>query len=156
MAVRTKAEIASQISSLLANNTSGNISAADLRSVLTDIIDSVSFPASGMVGTHTRYFGWSADRTISMSDLAGANTSLTNAGTLPAQSQNAYIWFAVPQSVGYPTQLFLDGGSRDNIPHFEQLPGTVNDSGGEAHYIGISYDLQIAALGGRAIEIGYN
>ena len=62
----------------------------------------------------------------------------------------------MPQSVGYPTQLFLDGGARDNIPHFEQLPGTVNDSGGEAHYIGISYDLQIAALGGRAIEIGYN
>lgn len=43
MAIRTKTALASQITSLLADNTSGDISPADLRSVVTDIIDSLVF-----------------------------------------------------------------------------------------------------------------
>lgn len=41
MTVRTKAGLQSQVNSLLATNTAGDISAADLRSVLTDFIDSL-------------------------------------------------------------------------------------------------------------------
>ena len=43
MAERTKAELLSQITTLLADNTTGNIGADDVRSVFTDIIDSLSF-----------------------------------------------------------------------------------------------------------------
>lgn len=41
MAIVTRAAHASSVSTLLANNTGGNISAADLRSVITDLEDSV-------------------------------------------------------------------------------------------------------------------
>ena len=110
----------------------------------------------GGAGTHTRYFGWSADRTIATADLAAASDEQDNTGTLPAQTQNEYIFFAVPESAGYPTQVFIDGGTRNNISHWERLSGTVNDSDGDPHLVGISYDLQIAALGGREFGIGYN
>ena len=43
MAVRTKTELASQITTLLADNTTGNIGADDVRSVFTDVIDSLAF-----------------------------------------------------------------------------------------------------------------
>ena len=42
MAVRTKAELKAQIAGLLADNTNMEISAADMRSVLEDIADSVA------------------------------------------------------------------------------------------------------------------
>lgn len=45
MAVRTKVELAAQIAALLADNTEGDISAADVRSVLTDVLDSMAFLA---------------------------------------------------------------------------------------------------------------
>ena len=53
------------------------------------------------------------------------------------------------ESAGYPTQVFIDGGTKEHISHWERLSGTVNDSDGDPHLVGISYDLQIAALGGR-------
>ena len=43
MPVRTKAELQNQINTLLADNTSGDISEGDVRSVFTDINDSLAF-----------------------------------------------------------------------------------------------------------------
>ena len=43
MAVRTKTELAGQITTLLADNSTGNIGADDVRSVFTDVIDSLAF-----------------------------------------------------------------------------------------------------------------
>ena len=45
MAVRTKTELVQQINSLLADNSAGEISAADIRSVLVDVADSLAFSA---------------------------------------------------------------------------------------------------------------
>ena len=45
MAVRTKAALETQLTTLLADNTAGDISAGDVRSVLQDILDSLIFPA---------------------------------------------------------------------------------------------------------------
>ena len=55
MTARTRAELATQISSLLADNDSGDISEADVRSVFTDVVDSLSagninIDASGFTG----------------------------------------------------------------------------------------------------------
>ena len=43
MAVRDKAALEAQIAALLLNNTTGEISPADLRSVLGDVADSLAF-----------------------------------------------------------------------------------------------------------------
>ena len=43
MTKRTKTELASQVSSLLPDNTTAEISPADIRSVLTDVGDSLTF-----------------------------------------------------------------------------------------------------------------
>ena len=44
MATRKKAALETQITNLLANNTSGDISAADVRSIFQDVLDSLIFP----------------------------------------------------------------------------------------------------------------
>jgi len=43
MAVKTKAQLLAQVASLLADNSSGDISALDVRTCLNDIIDSASY-----------------------------------------------------------------------------------------------------------------
>ena len=45
MAVRTKAALETQLTTLLADNTSGDISAADVRAIFQDVFDSLIFPA---------------------------------------------------------------------------------------------------------------
>jgi len=43
MAVKTKAQLLAEVASLLADNTTGDISASDVRTCLNDIIDSASY-----------------------------------------------------------------------------------------------------------------
>lgn len=59
MAVKTKAQILSEISTLLADNTTGDISANDLRTVVNDITD--SYENLITAGTTSQY--WRGDKT---------------------------------------------------------------------------------------------
>jgi hypothetical protein len=59
MAVKTKAQILSEISTLLADNTSGDISANDVRTVVNDITD--SYEDLITAGTTSQY--WRGDKT---------------------------------------------------------------------------------------------
>lgn len=59
MAVKTKAQILSEISSLLADNTTGDISAQDVRTVVNDITD--SYEDLITAGTTSQY--WRGDKT---------------------------------------------------------------------------------------------
>ena len=59
MTVRTKTALESQITTLLADNDAGDISEGDVRSVLTDMLDSLEFAATA---NHNRYAAWSTDR----------------------------------------------------------------------------------------------
>ena len=110
--------------------------------------------AAGAVGTHTRYFGWSDDNVIATADFAAAETSSTNMGTLPARAANGYIWFAVPETEGYPTSIMV-GGFPQNIVNYPQQAGTVDDAGGEPHLVGVSSRVQFSGLAGEDIEVVY-
>ena len=60
MTARTRTGLATQISTLLADNDSGDISEADVRSVFTDIVDSlnagnINIAASGFSGNLGHY-----------------------------------------------------------------------------------------------------
>jgi len=74
MAVKTKAQILSEISTLLADNTSGDISANDVRTVVNDITD--SYEDLITAGTTSQY--WRGDKTwqtFPVSELTGSLTA---------------------------------------------------------------------------------
>ena len=106
MAVRTKAELKTQITNLIDSGGTPRISAANLRSVLDDLVDSLMLEPAHAASV-TRYFGWSDDRVIATADLSSADESDTNIGEMPARSTNGYFYAAVPESVGEPASLWL-------------------------------------------------
>ena len=74
MAVKTKAQILSEISTLLADNTTGDISANDVRTVVNDITD--SYEDLITAGTTSQY--WRGDKTwqtFPVSELTGSLTA---------------------------------------------------------------------------------
>lgn len=79
MAVKTKAQILSEISTLLADNTTGDISANDVRTVVNDITD--SYEDLITAGTTSQY--WRGDKTWQ------TFPTLTITGTLTAAQINA-------------------------------------------------------------------
>jgi hypothetical protein len=75
MAVKTKAQILSEISTLLADNTSGDISANDVRTVVNDITD--SYEDLITAGTTSQY--WRGDKTWQTLPIYEANGTLSAA-----------------------------------------------------------------------------
>lgn len=75
MAVKTKAQILSEISTLLADNTSGDISANDVRTVVNDITD--SYENLITAGTTSQY--WRGDKTWQTLPIYEIDGSLTSA-----------------------------------------------------------------------------
>jgi len=130
MTQRTKAELATQISTLLADNTSGDISESDVRSVFTDTKDSlVGGPASATDNTLVRFDSTTgqlvqatsivvADTTMAVSgvgmltvnDDAGMQTTTTTTDkfTLGAYDVNgaAYVAFATLTAADTPLCAF--------------------------------------------------
>ena len=157
MAVRSQTAMKSQIDTLLADNETGSISEADLRSVLTDLNDTLFHEAGGgtpVVADHSRYFGWSDDQTIETADFSSADEQTDNTGVLPARSGFGYVWFAVPQDVGYPRSLWI--GDNALFPAaFDEQAGTVDDANGSAHLVGFTQVQQGDAVAGERVEIRY-
>ena len=113
--VLTKAELLAAIVDMFAFNTTGAITDADARSVLTDMTDTMFDLAAGgggATGQHARYVGWSDDRVIATADFAAANSAMTTTSSCRPRATNGYIWFAVPEDIGYPTDLHIAGGMR--------------------------------------------
>lgn len=75
MAVKTKAQILSEIASLLADNTTGDISANDVRTVVNDITD--SYEDLITAGTTSQY--WRGDKTWQTLPLLELNGTLSSA-----------------------------------------------------------------------------
>lgn len=77
MAVKTKAQIAAEIASLLADNTTGDISALDLRTVLNDLNDSAIYGGSKVYKALLTQTGTSAPvATVLVNTLSGVPTLL--------------------------------------------------------------------------------
>ena len=104
---------------------------------------------------HARFFGWSDDRLIEAADFSGAATSDSNVGILPGRSTNGYIWFAVPVAAGYPASLHINSGPLNQLSVFVEQVGTVDDSNGQPHFVGVSFDIQSFVLADEQIELGY-
>ena len=148
-------DVLSGVDSATGTNAKFPISALATASQLAALVARVTaLESGGTPGTHTRYFGWSDDQVIAPADFAAAATSSTNMGNLPARSANGYIWFAVPETEGYPTSIMVSGFPQD-IVNYPQQAGTVDDSNGEPHLVGVSSRIQFSGLAGEAIEVVY-
>ena len=126
--------------------------------VLVDLRAAIPGTSGGMtpVSTHVRYFGWAASRVIDTADLASFATSTSDRGQLPTETGTAYVVFAVPADIGYPSRLYLAGSAQDLLPTFDRQAGTIDDLNGVAHIVGVSQrQLLGAAYGGNPIELGY-
>ena len=110
-------------------------------------------PIDPVISDHSRYFGWSDDRVIETVDFGAASTSNSNVGTLPPRTTDGHIWIGVPQSAGYPQGVRLAGGTRVQV--IPQIAGTVDDTGGAPHLVGVSTRMLAPSLGGVRIEIAY-
>ena len=122
----------------------------DLVTCIQEMIDAGGAPS----GTHLRYFGWSADRTIDASDFTAASTttSMTDSGSWPATAVNAYPWFGVPSSEGYPTGLYRGGNPINQIVFFPQQAGTVTFDG-ETYVVGVSQSQLTASTSARPVRL---
>ena len=109
-------------------------------------------PVDPVISDHSRYFGWSDDRVIETVDFGAAATSNSNVGTLPTRATNGYLWIGVPESAGYPRGMRLAGGSL--VQSIPQLAGTVNDTNGAPHLVGVTTRQQGASTG-ISIELVY-
>ena len=107
MTVRTKTGLQSRVDTLIDSGGSPPISAADVRSVLTDIIDSATL--HGLGGVDVRVI-WSVDRALTAAELATGFRFTSNSFNVPAHVGFAYlaIWRA-DASGGAPTGIEFDG-----------------------------------------------
>ena len=110
-------------------------------------------PIDPVISDHSRYFGWSDDRTIETADFGAAATSNSNVGNLPTRTTNGHVWIAVPESAGYPRGYRLLGGQR--VLTIPQLAGTRDDTNGAPHLVGVTTRLQAPTLSGGRIELVY-
>ena len=127
MTIRTKAELRTEVSTLLADNTTGLISAGDVRSVVDDMIDSLSAPATGP--NDDIYFGTSADATPQGSELTiGA---VNGVGTVPAYAGDRYLLIARLATEDDITSVtFSDDASNTNqVGAFTEFASTVVPTG---------------------------
>ena len=104
---------------------------------------------------HVRYYGWADRRDIHTADLVGAATSQSNVGILPDTDDNGYLFFAVPEALGYPDAIFIQGNPDDAAFFFGRLDETVDDNNGDPHIVGVSFNLQSSNIARHSLTLVY-
>lgn len=102
MAVKTQAQLLAEVASLLADNTTGNISALDVRTCLNDIIDSASYGGTKVYKA--------------LLTQSGNGTSTQTSGTLTIGKR-------------YAITTFVAGDNFSNVANV--VSGTINTTGCE-------------------------
>lgn len=106
MAIRTRAELLARITSLFPDNILWEISAADLRDMLTDVVDTLADDALKPlpVPWYMLFTTTAASPTPAqfLADAYSADSVLERI-TTAAPAENSYIHLATPESAGVPT-----------------------------------------------------
>ena len=102
-----------------------------------------------------RYIGWNDGSAISLADfINGLAESDTDTLTVPTQPAGmTRLWFARPEAAGYPTALYLEGTSQNQINSFSQQSGTLSVDLTEVVIGTGDHDLS-PRLAGRRIILG--
>ena len=109
-------------------------------------------PGGGGIGpiVHgARYVGWSRERNIDTALLAAADSRTQNNGTLPSTSETlAYVFYALPHSVGHVDQLFIGNNAAFHAPFIERA-GVINDANGAPLVVGVTAARQGTSIAGQ-------
>ena len=115
MAVRTKAQLKQQITSLLPDNEAGEISEGDMRSLLGDLVDSLALDSGGggVVVADDMYFGTSVDDVpeadeATVSAVAGVGEILAYVGSM------YLLIFRLATEADISSVVFSDDASNTN------------------------------------------
>ena len=105
------------------------------------------------------YFGWKATNAIDTADLdntlARVNSDSDFENEWPANGVNAYMFVAVRQADGEPTELYRDANPINQIAAFNRQAGTIDDAGGNAHIVIVSRNQFIVSADARPVRIGF-
>lgn len=115
MAVKTQAQLLAQVASLLADNTTGDISALDVRTCLNDIIDSASYGGKKVYKALLTQTGTSAPvATVLVNTLSGTPVwSRTGIG--------AYVLTLVGEFQANKTHIIINPFSETGVPSDGQM-----------------------------------
>ena len=107
---------------------------------------------------HTNFIGWADTDTPTADELAAGAGSMSTALDIPMRSANGYLWFAVPESVGYPANAQFDGGMVISVlGGFAESVDTV-EIDATPHFLAVTNVLQNATILGtglRQLILGY-
>ena len=107
------------------------------------------------VGTHYRYIGWSDDQTVSQVELDGAVQFDSDILTSPVLAVSGYLFIGVPEDIGYPDSILLDGNNTNIVGSFARQTGfLVRDM--ENVVLLITNQEQGPLSGNRTWTLGYN
>ena len=107
-------------------------------------------------GTHRRYVGWSGDVSIAAADFQSASMFTSDVLTIPARTDDGYLWFAVDADVGYPDSLIVSSNPVTNQIAFYQERAISVAFAGIDYIIGVNPNLlNPTNLVGQTITLGY-
>ena len=105
------------------------------------------------------YFGWKATNVITTADLdatlARVNSDSDFENEWPANNVNAYVFVAVRQADGEPTELYRGGNPVNQIGLFDRQAGTIDDAGGNAHIAIVSQNQFTISAAARPVRVGF-
>ena len=105
------------------------------------------------------YFGWKPTNVIDTADLdntlARVNSDSDFENEWPANDVNAYMFVAVRQADGKPTELYRGGNPVNQIALFDRQAGTIDDAGGNAHIIIVSQNQFVVSADARPVQVGF-
>jgi len=133
MAVKTKAQILAEIASLLADNTTGDISASDIRTCLNDIVDSYADAPYLKLVCNIKQLSTSAPVFV---DVAGAENPLENTlGEVPVWSRTSAGIYKLTTVAPLFDKAKLNVPYSVTIGSTSTIVMTLIDAGGVAGYL---------------------
>ena len=140
--------LAQAIAAVIVDGTTANSIKLTRNATLTEVTIGIE-----RVTVDSYYFGWNTIGIIMPADFAAATASDDGTGNLPAELGNRRIWFGVPHETAV-TGVFVGGGQDNQLQHYVQQIGTVNDADGDPHDVYVTQDDQVGLLfGGAEFEI---
>ena len=117
-------------------NNTGNRAAGAFNLLSSDQLAMVAFqiPAPRVAPTgHKRYVGWSAAAQPTLTEFNAGEEFDGDVLTIPAASQDGFLWFAIPADVDSPTAAYFDGNTRSVLQAFDQRTNIETDPDGTAN-----------------------
>lgn len=114
MSVKSRADLLAEIASLLADNTTGDVSLGDFRTVLTDIADSCSNPTSDIGATGAYAFSGAVQYYANQITVYNGVIYIANTTTTVDGAFHASEWDALSNTI-YKTTVTLTAAEVKNL-----------------------------------------